>query len=184
MTLTRPLPEALRAPITDLASAKRWIEALQAADLAFHFEDDPFDCLSRTGLSKASLAIIAARVRDLYDLEWGPRRGLGYWYCPIGYLLRVEKLRGDPDAPAVDQAVGYEPGAEVWERVGDLVMIDRDCCPAYDYGAPGRYEVHEGGACVGAYDTPLDAFAAHPLLGLKHGALVAAAGHPSAWARP
>src|SRR5690606_29339030 len=79
------LPEALRAPITDLASGKAWLEALSAADLTFHLEDDPADIVSGlTGertFRDEDVPLLRRRVAELYRLDWG------IYDCPIGYTL-------------------------------------------------------------------------------------------------
>lgn len=86
----KTLPDALRAPITDLESAKAWLKALEEADLSFHLEDDPSDIiLLRSGepiFDPADVPLIRERVDSLYALDWGP------FECPIGYLLFLEEF--------------------------------------------------------------------------------------------
>jgi hypothetical protein len=91
--MPRTLPEALRAPITDLASGKAWLDALIGADLSFHLEDSPEEIV--IGLSgerlfhKADHQLIRERVASLYGFkDWG------VYDCPIGYMLAEEAARG------------------------------------------------------------------------------------------
>jgi hypothetical protein len=87
------LPEALLAPITDLPSAKAWLDALCAADLSFHLEDSPETVINvRTDervFRDEDCALLRERVSTLYGFEdWG------VFNCPIGYLLAEEARRG------------------------------------------------------------------------------------------
>lgn len=162
--MPRKLPASIRAPITDLATAKAWIEALHAADLMFHFEDSPDSIVQADGeplFFERDFQLIRDRVDALYALEWGPRPGMGYYYCPIGYSLSLDSL--EPERQATD----YPPGFEEITRDGELVLLD--CCHTtdYKYGAPGRYTVYDEGTPGGHladYDTPDEAYAAHPAL--------------------
>lgn len=143
-------PDALRQPVTDLPSARAWIEALHAARLAFHFDDDPSDCLRAYEFTEEQYEVIGARRDALYRFEWGPRPGLGMWYCPIGYLLRIEALAGEL------------PGSGEREPFGSVTICDRGDDADYDYGAPGRFEVSEAGALLGRFDCYADIAAARP----------------------
>lgn len=137
-----PFTEALRQPFTDIAGAKRWIDALHAAGLAFHFDDDPHDCLYDLVTEEEAGAIYEQRTA-LYAFQWGPQPGLGFWYCPIGYLLSVERAGGQ---------LPYS--GEPTLAHGDLAVIDRDDhAPGYVYGEPGRYEVRRQGEAVGRFDS-------------------------------
>jgi hypothetical protein len=147
------LPAALREPVTDLASAKAWIAALLAADLAFHFDDDPSDCLSAFDFTDDEYEIIGARRDALYGLEWGPRAGLGAWYCPIGYLMHLERESG---------ALEWSEERGLVMAFDDLTIVDRDDLPGYDYGAPGRFEVQRDGVTARAFDCYADLAAAFP----------------------
>lgn len=156
--MPKRLPEALRAPITNLDEAKAWIAGLLAAKLAFHFEDDATDCLDGVIIQRDA-KLVNLRVAELYTLEWGPRPGLGKWYCPIGYLMSLEPFL------EINQADGCLPGVQVFDRNGDLFLYDCQHCSDYVYGAPGRFSViDEGpdGGHVGDYDTPEEAYAANP----------------------
>lgn len=80
-------------PITDIASAKAWIEALYAAEMLFHFEDSPTEIGNRVNVEWVPLwtpeqaKLVAARRDELYDLDWSE---VGH-ECPIGYALEVMK---------------------------------------------------------------------------------------------
>lgn len=112
------LPESLRAPITDMASATAWLDALVAADLTFHLEDDPAEIVNcRTDeptFLKADHGLLRERVGQLYAIsDWG------VWNCPIGYLLAAEAVNGKIDFWTARDQVEYSNGqlAEV-VRVG------------------------------------------------------------------
>lgn len=155
----KPLPEALKAPITNLDEAKAWIAGLLAADLAYHFEDDATDCLEGL-ISQKNAKLVNQRVQELYALEWGPRPGMGQWYCPIGYLMSLEPFN------KYNQAEGCLPGMVEVDRSGNLRLLDREHTSDYDYGAPGRFvvvEVEDDGRTA-YYATPDEARAAHPAL--------------------
>lgn len=168
----KALTPALRAPITDLASGKRWIEALHAEGLAFHFDDDPTDCLEGV-VSEADARVIGRQRDALYALQWGPRPGLGAWYCPIGYLMRVEALAGE--LPSDNEPLTH----------GALTVYDRDRAADYDYGAPGRFEVRRDGVSVGRFDCYADMAAAVPeLLASEHFRLCVKLEDPSRLVHP
>jgi hypothetical protein len=107
--MPRTLPEALRAPITDLPSAKAWLDALIGADLSFHLEDSPETIV--IGLSgeslfyKADHGLIRDRVASLYGFDdWG------VFNCPIGYLLAEEAARGTLDFWTFGDHLEYSNG--------------------------------------------------------------------------
>jgi hypothetical protein len=158
------ITDALRAPITDLASGKAWIDALHAADAVFHFEDDPGNITQAGGgdlFADEDVALIRERVDALYAIEWGPKPGMGREYCPIGYSLTL--LPFDED----NQAEGCLPGVEEVFRSGNLRLLDCAAAADYEYGAPGRFtveDVSEDGGHIGDYDTTDEALAANPAL--------------------
>jgi hypothetical protein len=105
------IPEALKAPITDLASAKAWIEALRAADLSFHFDDSPETVINLRSTEEdarvfhdADCPLIRERVGQLYDHEWG------VFDCPIGFLLAIEAEAGTLDYWTVGDLLEYSNG--------------------------------------------------------------------------
>lgn len=79
------LPALCREPITSFEGAKAWIDALVAADLDFHFEDDPGTIINLANDIPIFLAsdvpLIRERVATLYGYDWGDHE------CPIGYQL-------------------------------------------------------------------------------------------------
>jgi hypothetical protein len=81
----------IAAPIHDFESAKRWIEGISAAGLAFHFEDAGDTIIdAKTGertFSDEEVPTVRDRVAALYLFEWGT------YECPIGYLLALEEGR-------------------------------------------------------------------------------------------
>lgn len=149
--MTRPLPEALKAPINSLAEAKAWVRGLIAADMLYHFEDSPESIVegktSQRLFSKADAKIVRRRVAELYVFEWGPQEGMGYYYCPIGFALTCEPFN------EANQAKGFETGAELIYEAEDGIIIDRAHCATYEYGSPGRFELFRAGKSVGRYDT-------------------------------
>lgn len=114
------IPEALHAPVTDLASAKAWIAALHAADLSFHFEDSPETVINLRSTEPdprvfhdADCPLLRERVAALYEQEWG------VFNCPIGYSLALLAEEGTLDFWTVGDDLEY--GAGHWakvERVG------------------------------------------------------------------
>lgn len=76
-------------PITGLADAKAWIEALESADMMFHFEDSPEEIINgKTGadlFTPEQCPLVRQRVAELYALDWSEA---GH-ECPIGYALEV-----------------------------------------------------------------------------------------------
>lgn len=93
--MAKPLPEALRAPIVDLASAKVWLETLVGAGLDFHLEDDPGDIIQMGSgeaiFDPADVPLIRERVAALYAQNWPPE-----YDCPIGYILHLDEAREQP----------------------------------------------------------------------------------------
>jgi hypothetical protein len=117
--MPRTLPEALRAPITDLASAQGWIKALQAADLSFHFEDSPETIINLRSedadpriFADADCPLIRERVASLYAQDWG------LYDCPIGYLLAVECEAGTLDYWTVGEHHEYSNG-----QIAEVVKV-------------------------------------------------------------
>lgn len=109
--LPRP---CVAAPVTDLESGKAYVRGLLDNGLFYHLEDDPDDIESTVdGLPlfyPDETPALRARVRSLYELDWGK-----YYVCAIGYALEEIKLReanGAPDASVVEYAVGAD-GAPV-----------------------------------------------------------------------
>lgn len=78
-------------PLATIEQGKKFIEALHAADLMFHFEDSPETignmrdgewvmCFTDTEAKQ-----LRARVAELYAMDWAT---VGH-ECPIGYALEV-----------------------------------------------------------------------------------------------
>lgn len=93
--MTKPLPEALKAPVTTLNEAYDWIRGLVEADLLFHFDDGPENIIMHaTGaplFSDADAAIVAERLEQIYDV------GAPWWgqeLCPIGVALMHDDCQG------------------------------------------------------------------------------------------
>lgn len=169
--MTKPLPEALRAPITTLEEGKAWLRALVAADLMFHLEDDPGDIIcgplgaSTPLFDPADVALIQERQDQLYALEWGPRPGLGKWYCPIGYMMREEFLQTGSKGVSHDQPEGFEAGASRVAEADGLILVDMLDCASRDYSDPGGLQVWRGpGEHVQSFDTLEEALEAFPAL--------------------
>lgn len=90
--MTSALPPALHEPITDLASGRRWLDALSAAGLTFHLEDDPRSIVKfGTGggerlFNEVDAFTLRKAVAALYAIpDWGA------FECPIGYILHIER---------------------------------------------------------------------------------------------
>jgi hypothetical protein len=159
----KTLPDSLRAPITDKASAMAWVRALAATDFAWHFDDSTDDVFDDV-LSEDDQQLLSARRDALYTFGWGPDGDAnslqGYWYCPIGFLASCEPFN------AHNQAEGFEAGAVEFLTGDGLVLLDFEHVESYAYGDPGRFRVFtEAGQHLGSYDMPEDAEAAHPCLG-------------------
>lgn len=106
--MPRPLPEALRAPVTDTNSAIAWLDALIAAEMSFHLEDSPEDIIHiRTDeplFSPEDVPLIRERVGELYGVEWG------VFSCPIGYILAAQAERGELDFWTFGEEIEYSNG--------------------------------------------------------------------------
>lgn len=63
----------------------RYIDALHAAGLLYHFDDDPADCLAAYDLSTEQYDAIEHNSAQLADLDW---RSAG-WDCPFEYALSL-----------------------------------------------------------------------------------------------
>lgn len=70
--------------ITGPEAAATYIDALAEADLLFHFDDDPADCLSAHNLSDEQIEAISHNVDQLFKVDW---EALGY-ECPFDYMIR------------------------------------------------------------------------------------------------
>lgn len=111
---SRRLPEALRVPITDLASAKAWVETLYREEMSFHFEDDPADIISYAPgddgtplFDPEDIPVVAAALEAAYELEWGA------FSCPIGFLLALMAEGGDVPWWAMGETVKALSGEEL-----------------------------------------------------------------------
>lgn len=168
--MAAPLPLALHAPITDLASGMAWIDALHAAGLDFGLDEDPASYSNADGplFADDDLPLIRERCRQLYSLDWSPP-GAGPCpeYCPIGYMMWLEPF--DPHW----QAPGCLEGIEVYFEGAGFVLLDCKHGPDWSYGEPGRFSLHMAtgddldpvGDLLSEHDTPEAAFAACPELG-------------------
>jgi len=76
-----------KTPLTTLAAAKGFIQAMVTAGSVFHFEDDPHDIESFTSEEADDLT---QRVAELYSFSWGTR-----FKCPIGYALHCMRSSWD-----------------------------------------------------------------------------------------
>lgn len=79
----------LKTPLTTVDAAKAWIESLVAADMMFHFEDDPETIVNGTKgtmlFTDDEAGDVRDRVEELYSMDWST---VGH-ECPIGYALEV-----------------------------------------------------------------------------------------------
>lgn len=84
--------EFLKAPVTDLESAKAYITALVRNGLDYHLDDDPgdlTDAMHERVFGAAEVPFVRRRVARLYAMPW-PRE----ISCPIGYMtLAMERYR-------------------------------------------------------------------------------------------
>lgn len=80
--------ELMRAPIATREAGEAFIWALGRAGLMFHFEDSPSEIVNASGpvFTEEESPLVAARVRELYALSWGPDPAR---HCPIGFALGV-----------------------------------------------------------------------------------------------
>lgn len=89
---TFPIRAAIAAPVTDYESAKRWIEGIVAADLSFHFEDDPASIVhlktDERLFTDEEIPVVRERVNALYDFHYDEHD------CPIGYMLHLLETQG------------------------------------------------------------------------------------------
>lgn len=111
-------PTDLFKPITDRASADAWIEALHAAGMGFHFDDDPGDIVWNGG--REATAAEADLLRYQRNSLYAEVKDWGLFDCPIGYLLAVE---AKDDAPADPDTVTGEIQAAI--RAGKMPGYER-----------------------------------------------------------
>lgn len=115
------LPEALFKGIWSRDDAEAWIEALLAAGMGWHFDDDPTQGINwADGLVVSDLdARLLKCQRDaLYSASvgsWGP------FECPIGYVLAVEACA------AADPVDGETIGGDLRTRIasGEIAGYER-----------------------------------------------------------
>ncbi|WP_166256333.1 hypothetical protein [Marinobacter salicampi] len=63
-------------------TACKYLSALAAANLLFHFEDDPADCLSAHNLTNEQIEAISHNVAQLFAIDWTQ----GGYECPFDYI--------------------------------------------------------------------------------------------------
>ena len=99
MSATKTKRPDFSRKILTINHGKRFIEALNAADLMFHFEDDPADVGNRVDgqwvrtFSDEEAKHLNKRLTELYNLNW---KAVGH-ECPIGYALEVMRKSGALD---------------------------------------------------------------------------------------
>lgn len=80
----------LKTPLKTIDEAKAWIASLVAADMMFHFEDDPETIINgKKGtmlFTDEEAGHVRDRVEELYSFDWST---VGH-ECPIGYALEIE----------------------------------------------------------------------------------------------
>lgn len=77
------MSSAEKQTIQSFEEAAAYIDALAAADLLFHFDDDAADCLSAHGLTDEQLEAITHNVAQLFEVDW---QAHGY-DCPFDYVI-------------------------------------------------------------------------------------------------
>jgi hypothetical protein len=98
------LPEAMRAQITDRASAESFLRALKAEGLDYHFDDGALDCLYRNGATDVECAkFIGNQVDACYD-AWRESGADLYVDCPIGFILKLMDEAGELPDGALERA--------------------------------------------------------------------------------
>jgi hypothetical protein len=86
---------ALHEPIATRAAAERFIEALHAAGLSYHFDDGAIDCLHRNGLLSIDDARrVDQQIVDCYAAWEASGADLAH-DCPIGHALKVMDAAGE-----------------------------------------------------------------------------------------
>lgn len=73
----------IKHTLTTFEDGAKYIDALAARDLLYHFEDDAADCLSAHNLSDQELEAISHNVGQLFSIDW---KGHGY-DCPFDYMI-------------------------------------------------------------------------------------------------
>ena len=143
--MPKPLPEALKAPITNIDEAYAWIRGLAAADMMFHFDDSPDSIIMGRSderlFSDADARVISARLNEVYNLyPWGQH------LCPIGIALMHDGADGYTlyDMPEYRLRGAPTPSLAIvcYEQDGVLIA-DRYCTPEADPGE--RFEVSRDG---------------------------------------
>lgn len=88
------LTPALRAPVTDMDTAKAFIRELQRLNLDHHFDDGAMVCLFENGVvARLDAVFIDRQVANCYDAWQRDGRDL-MEDCPIGYLLEISREAG------------------------------------------------------------------------------------------
>ena len=68
--------------IDTFEAACKYVSALAAADLLYHFDDDPADCLSAHNLTDEQIEAISHNVAQLVAVDWSK----GGYECPFDYM--------------------------------------------------------------------------------------------------
>lgn len=69
--------------LTSFEDAAKYIDALAAANLIYHFEDDAADCLSAHNLTDEQIEAITYNVAQLFDIDWKASN----YSCPFDYVI-------------------------------------------------------------------------------------------------
>jgi hypothetical protein len=76
----------LQNPITSTEEAFAFIENLERHDIAFHFDDDPFDIIGMDGqrtFTDSEAKLIDQRVPELFQPQFNWRE----FECPFGFAI-------------------------------------------------------------------------------------------------
>lgn len=153
--MTKPLPAALRAPVTNLDQAYAYIKGLIQAELMYHFDDGAADCLS-DALEPSEAKLVGQRVGEIYDLyDWGQD------ICPIGIALMLDGFDGYTTYDKADYQLRGQPTADlaiICYDAGGVVIADRYCSP--DADETNRFEVSAAGVILGTFPLFEDALSA------------------------
>lgn len=96
------LAQAIRDPISDRTSAERFLRALKAEGLDYHFDDGAIDCLHRNGLIDEGAAMLIDSQVDACYAAWTASGADLMHDCPIGFMLKLMDEAGELPAGALE----------------------------------------------------------------------------------
>lgn len=178
MNAPRPIPDSLRLPVVDAASALAWLESLHRADMVLHLDDSPEtvidgsrDCALFRPEDCDTIRDRVAAVRAVPDLS-GLNLSAGEasaHYDAFAFLAYLEACDDDTGDDG-NNVAGCLPGIRLDYEGAGFILLDCMRGPDWTWGERGRYSLHTAtgdaadpvGDLLGEYDTPEAAGRAFP----------------------